>query len=47
MVLFLHAMLPDAERGLAMSAGHTILITNTGCEVLSQVPLEYPLVGVG
>ena len=45
MVLFLHAMLPDTERGLAMSAGYTILITNTGCEVLSQVPLEFPLVG--
>lgn len=46
MVLFLHAMLPDAERGLAMSAGYTILITDTGCEVLSQVPLEFPLAGV-
>ena len=46
MVLFLHAMLPDAERGLAMSAGYTILITDTGCEILSQIPLEYPLVGV-
>ena len=45
MVLFLHAMLPDTERGFAMSAGYTILITSTGCEVLSQVPLEFPLVG--
>ena len=45
MVLFLHAMLPDTERGLAMSAGYTVLITNAGCEVLSRVPLEYPLVG--
>ena len=45
MVLFLHAMLPDTERGLAMSAGYTILITNTGCEILSEVPLEFPLVG--
>ena len=45
MVLFLHAMLPDTERGLAMSAGYTILITDTGCEVLSRVPLEFPLVG--
>ena len=45
MVLFLHAMLPDTERGLAMSAGYTVLITNTGCEVLSQAPLEFPLVG--
>ena len=46
MVLFLHAMLPDTERGFAMSAGYTILITSTGCEVLSQAPLEFPLVGV-
>ena len=44
MVLFLHAMLPDAERGLAMSAGYTILVTDNGCEILSRVPLEYPLV---
>ena len=46
MVLFLHAMLADAGRGLAMSAGYTILVTDDGCEVLSRVPLEYPLVGV-
>ena len=45
MVLFLHAMLPDTERGLAMSAGYTVLLTNTGCEILSQAPLEFPLVG--
>ena len=45
MVLFLHAMLPDTERGFAMSAGYTILITSTGCEVLSQAPLDFPLVG--
>ena len=44
MVLFLHAMLPDAERGLAMSAGYTILVTDNGCEILSRVSLEYPLV---
>ena len=44
MVLFLHAMLPDADRGLAMSAGFTILVTDNGCEILSRIPLEYPLV---
>ena len=42
MVLFLHAMLADAERGLAMSAGHTILITDGGREVLSELPLDFP-----
>jgi Xaa-Pro dipeptidase len=37
MVLFLHAILIDAGRNLAMSLGHTILVTPTGAEVLSRV----------
>ena len=37
MVLFLHAILIDAGRNLAMSLGHTILLTPTGAEVLSRV----------
>ncbi|MBI3455071.1 MAG: aminopeptidase P family protein [Candidatus Rokubacteria bacterium] len=37
MVLFLHAILADAAAGLAMSLGHTIVITETGREVLSRV----------
>jgi Xaa-Pro dipeptidase len=41
MVLFLHAILIDAERNLAMSAGHTITITATGREVLSRLTPEY------
>jgi Xaa-Pro dipeptidase len=41
MVLFLHAILADAERNLAMSLGHTIIITDGGREVLSRAPLEY------
>ena len=45
MVLFLHAMLPDAAEGFAMSAGHTILVTDTGREVLSEAPLEFPRAG--
>jgi Xaa-Pro dipeptidase len=44
MVLFLHAILADAERNLAMSLGHTITITRTGNEVLSRAPLEYVVV---
>lgn len=44
MVLFLHAILADAERNLAMSLGHTITITGTGNEVLSRAPLEYVVV---
>lgn len=44
MILFLHAMLSDAEKGLAMSAGHTVLVTVDGREVLSQLPLDLPVV---
>ncbi|MET4806163.1 Xaa-Pro peptidase family protein [Limibacillus sp. MBR-115] len=42
MVLFMHAMLPDSARGLAMSVGHTVLVTEQGCELLSNLPLEFP-----
>ena len=41
MVLFLHAILIDAERNLAMSLGHTIVVTATGREVLSRLCPEY------
>lgn len=41
MTLFLHAILIDAPRNLAMSVGHTILITETGREVLSGITPEY------
>ena len=41
MVLFLHAILIDAEKNLAMSIGHTLLIHETGAEVLSALPQEY------
>ena len=41
MVLFLHAILVDAPRNLAMSLGHTILITETGADVLSRLTPEY------
>ena len=40
MVLFPHVMLGDADRRLAIGTGYTILITETGCEVLSTLPLE-------
>lgn len=36
MILFLHAILIDAPRNLAMSLGHTVLVTETGREVLSS-----------
>jgi Xaa-Pro dipeptidase len=41
MVLFLHAILVDAPRNLAMSLGHTILLTEAGCEVLSRLTPDY------
>ena len=41
MVLFLHAILIDADAGLAMSLGHTITVTETGREVLSRLEHEY------
>jgi Xaa-Pro dipeptidase len=43
MVLFLHAILIDAPRNLAMSLGHTILITETGGEPLSRLKPEYTI----
>ena len=41
MVLFLHAILIDAPNNLAMSLGHTIVITEAGCDVLSGFKPEY------
>ncbi|MEQ1616188.1 MAG: Xaa-Pro peptidase family protein [Hyphomicrobiaceae bacterium] len=43
MVLFLHAILIDAPKNLAMSLGHTIVITEGGCEVLSRLTPEYTI----
>ena len=41
MVLFLHAILIDAPKNLAMSLGHTIVVTTGGAEVLSRLSPEY------
>lgn len=41
MVLFLHAILIDAPKNLAMSLGHTIVLTDTGREVLSGLQPAY------
>jgi Xaa-Pro aminopeptidase len=41
MVIFMHAILIDRPAGYAMSAGHTVIITETGREVLSRAPLAY------
>jgi Xaa-Pro dipeptidase len=39
-VFFLHCVVLDSERGLAMSVGRSCLVTETGREVLSRHPLE-------
>jgi Xaa-Pro dipeptidase len=41
MVLFLHAILIDAAKNLAMSLGHTIAVTQSGAEVLSRLAPAY------
>lgn len=38
MVLFLHAICPNSDAGIATSIGQTILVTETGGEPLSQLP---------
>ncbi|MDP6454661.1 MAG: Xaa-Pro peptidase family protein [SAR202 cluster bacterium] len=40
MVIFMHMILLDSQRGLAMSLGETSLITETGCERLSRMSLD-------
>jgi Xaa-Pro dipeptidase len=40
MVFFLHMILMDSERGLAMCPGHTAVVTETGCEILSARSLD-------
>ena len=40
MVYFLHCIVADSERGVAMSLGRTCLVTKDGREVLSARPLE-------
>ena len=40
MVFFLHCIVTDSDRGVAMSMGYTCLVTEDGREVLSQRPLD-------
>lgn len=39
-IFFLHCVVLDSDRGMAMSLGHTCLVTETGQEILSRTPLE-------
>ena len=40
MVFFPHVMLGDKRRGLAVGLGHTVVVTETGAESLTRVPLD-------
>jgi Xaa-Pro dipeptidase len=44
MVFFLHCIVADSDRGVAMSLGRTCLVTDEGREVLSARPLELIIV---
>ncbi|MEN8840137.1 MAG: Xaa-Pro peptidase family protein [Octadecabacter sp.] len=39
-VFFLHMILMDSDVGAAMTLGHSVLVTDTGCERLSRHPLD-------
>ena len=40
MVFFIHIILMNSAAGIAMSLGRTYLVTATGCEALSKLPLD-------
>lgn len=40
MVFFLHMVILDSDSGLAMSAGETCIVTETGCEQVTHAPAE-------
>lgn len=40
MVFFLHMILVNSDNGRAMTLGHTVRVTDTGCERLSRSPLD-------
>ncbi len=40
MVFFIHIILFDADRGVAMTNGHSVLVTDRGCEALSNRPTD-------
>lgn len=43
MVFFVHIIIFDSERGLAMTLGRTSLVTEKGAEALSRAPLDFVL----
>jgi Xaa-Pro dipeptidase len=45
MVFFLHMILMDSETGRAMTLGHTVRVSETGCESLSRSALDLIVIG--
>ena len=39
-VFFLHMILMDSDSGHAMTLGHSVLVTENGCERLSRASLD-------
>jgi Xaa-Pro dipeptidase len=39
-VFFIHIIIFDSERGLAMTTGQTVLVSERGVEALSKRPLD-------
>lgn len=40
MIFFMHMVVVDADRGLAMAPGYTVEVTKDGCVPLSKMPLD-------
>ena len=40
MVIFIHMIMLDSGRSLAMALGETVLVTEAGCERLSRMSLD-------
>jgi len=38
MVFFIHIILFDSDAGLAATSGHTVKVTDSGCQVLTKAP---------
>ena len=44
MIFFLHMIFVNSDSGRAMTLGHTVRVTDTGCERLSRSGLELPII---
>ncbi|MGH6644119.1 MAG: M24 family metallopeptidase, partial [Bradyrhizobium sp.] len=39
-VFFIHIIIFDSAKGMAMTNGQTVLVTEHGCEALSRMPVD-------